>query len=218
MDVDGRLAFPKEFSNAHDCAARADASHKSLRPFADRKKLRPDFRAGGFSVGLNIGRIGKLPREKNVAAAGGEFFAAANAAEEAALVFADRNHFGAIAADEMDAFLAHPVRHKDFDGMAQHAADSGEGDPCVAAGSFGDGVTGSNFSLSVGLLENTQSYAVLDAAGEVQILRLGMKHAVLALITEMNRKQRSVANQARKSLEFGGGHIGKGGHGVLFVA
>ena len=57
---------------------------KALRALADGKKLRPDFGAGGFGVGLGVGGIRKLARKEDAIGSGGELFATADAAAKAA--------------------------------------------------------------------------------------------------------------------------------------
>src|SRR5271157_1914542 len=137
MNANRRIVLAKVLAHAHDRAPGSYTGHESLRPFSDGQKLRPDLRTRGFFMRFAIGGIGELAREENILARSGKFFAHANAAEEAAVPFADRHNFSAIAADQVDTLLAHPIGHKDFDRMAKHAADSGEGDAGIAAGGFG---------------------------------------------------------------------------------
>src|SRR5580692_7753260 len=108
MNLDSGIALAQEFAYAHDRASGADSSNEGVGTAANGRHLRPNFRGGTFFVSLNIGWIGKLARQENVFAGGGEFFTHTNAAEEAALFTADGNNFRAIAADQVNAFLAHP--------------------------------------------------------------------------------------------------------------
>src|ERR1700690_4459501 len=100
-----------------------------------------------------VGRIGKLARQENIVARGGELFAPANAAQKSPFGLRDRNNFGAVAANQVDALLAHPIRHEYLHRMAEHAAQSCEGNACIAAGGFRYVVAGSDRAILIGLLE-----------------------------------------------------------------
>src|SRR5580704_8370189 len=194
MNLDSGIALAQEFAYAHDRASGAHSSNEGVGTAANGRHLRPNFRGGTFFVSLDIGRIGKLTRQENVFARGGELFAHTNAAEEATLFTADRNNFRAIAANQVDAFLAHPIGHEDFDRVAEHAAESGKRDAGIAAGGFGNGVAGRNFLFGVSLLEDAEGHTILDAAGKAEIFSLGVQDALPTFIAKMNGKKRGVAD------------------------
>jgi len=60
----------------------------------------------------------------------------------------DGHDFGAVAANQLHALLAHPIGHENLDGVAQDAAERRKGNAGVAAGGLGDGEAGSIFPSS----------------------------------------------------------------------
>lgn len=57
MDADRGIALAQKLSYAHYSATGANARDKRLGALADRQKLRPDLRTGGFEMRLRVGRI-----------------------------------------------------------------------------------------------------------------------------------------------------------------
>src|SRR5208337_768596 len=212
MNADGGVALLQEFTDAHDRAARANARDKGLRPLGHGNHLRPDFRAGGFFVGLDIRGVGELPGEEYVLAGSGQLFAHTDAAEESSLRGSNGNHFGAVAANELHAFLAHPIGHENLNWVAQNAAERREGYAGVAAGGLGDGEAGFDLPFLISLLQNAQGHAVLDAAGKIHVFGLGVENAFAALVAEVDADEGGVANQASQGLELRCGTIDEYGH------
>ena len=209
MNFDRGMNAAEETADAHNRTAGADSGDEGIGFQSGGLQLSGDFRAGSGLVGLRIGFIGELARQEDARAAGGEFFGHANAAEEAALLFADGNDGGTVAANKIFAFVAHPVGHEDGDRMAKRGSDSGEGDARVAAGGFGDDVAGLNFFLLVGGAQNVQRHAVLDAARHVQLFGLGVEDALFAAIAKMNPEKRRVPGEAPQGMELLGQKIGR---------
>src|SRR5208283_3243572 len=212
MNADGGVALSQEFPDAHDRAARADSCDKGLRPLGNRNHLRPDFRAGGFFVRFDIGGVGELAREKNILACSGQLFAHADAAKESALLGTDGNHFSAVTANQLHALLAHPIGHENLNGVAQNAAEGGKRNTRVAAGSLGDSEAGLDLSLFIGLLQDAQGHAVLDAAGEVHVLGFGVENAFAALKVEVDADKGGITDEARQGFELRCGAIDEYGH------
>src|SRR5271165_2020953 len=212
MNADGGVALLQEFPDAHDRAAGANAGDEGLRLLCDGNHLRPDFRAGGFFVGLDIREVGELAGEEDVLARGGQLFAHADAAEESALRGGNGYNFGAVAANELRALLAHPVGHEDLDRVAQDAAERRKGNAGVAAGGLGDGEAGLDLPFLIGLLQDAQGHAVLDAAGEIHVFGFGVKNAFAALIAEVDADEGGVADETSQRLELRCGTIDEYGH------
>src|SRR5580692_8300664 len=212
MNLDSGIALAQEFAYAHDRASGANSSNEGVGTAANGRHLRPDFRGGTFFVSLHIGRIRKLARQENVFAGGGEFCAHTNAAKEAAFFTADGNDFRAIAANQVNAFLAHPIGHEDFHRVAQHAAERGKGDAGIAAGGFGDGVAGRNSLFGIGFLQDAERHTILDAAGKAEIFGLGVEDALATFIAKMNGEERGVADQAPQRVELGYGRLDGSAH------
>ncbi len=115
------------------------------------------------------------------------------------------NHRGSQALNHQHALARHPVRHVDAHRVPERAADGREGDAGVAAGGLGNHVAGRDFAACVGALQDVQRHAVLDAAGEVVGLVLGVDALLAAAITTVDFEQRRGADQARQCEKFGGG-------------
>ena len=150
---------------------------------------------------LDVGLVGKLAGQKDVGPAGGEFLGHADAAQEAALLAADRDDLRAQALDHQYPLAAHPVGHEDRDRMAEGAADGGERDAGVAAGGLGDLVAGLDSAVLVCPPQDVQRHAVLDAAGEVEILGLGVDDAIRAAVTVVDSQQWRIAHQDVNGLQ-----------------
>jgi len=158
----------------------------------------------------------ELARQEGAGVALRELLGQRDAAEEAAFVAADQAHGGAEAADQVLALLAHPVRHEDRHRVAQRAADRGEGDAGVAAGGLGDRRAGRECHPRVRAGEDVQRHAVLDAAGVVQVLGLGVDRARAAAEGDVDGDYRGVADQVRERFEAAAGRgvdDGAGGGG-----
>ena len=113
-------------------------------------------------MSLDVGVVRELAGEKDVWAVGGEFLRKADGAEKAALIARDGNDGGAVAAQKLGSLGAHPVGHEDRDGVAEGTTERGAGDAGVAAGGFGDGVSGLEGAGRVAIPQNFQDHAVLN--------------------------------------------------------
>ena len=138
---------------------------------------------------------------------GGEVFAHLDGTEEAAIILADGDDFGAVALDQLDAFLAHPIGHENLDGVTKHAAESGKGDTSIATGGLGDSVAGLDLAFCIGLLEDAESHAVFDTTGEAKVFGFGVEKTVAAVVTELDTEERGVADEAAEGFEFRCGGI-----------
>src|SRR4051794_23054802 len=58
--------FAQQFSGAHDRAAGADGGDKAVRLNRLKIELPPDLRSRCFLVGLDVGLIGELRRQKDM--------------------------------------------------------------------------------------------------------------------------------------------------------
>jgi len=85
--------------------------------------------------------------------------------------------------------------------MPQSPPNRGERDAGIAAGRFGDRVTLLNAAFLVCLLENVESHPVLDAAGHVEVLGLGIDDPLFSVERKSNSKQRRVADHVLQLLE-----------------
>ncbi len=181
--------------HAHDGAARAHAGDERRRQLADRRELRGDLGTRGFVVRLHVGGVVELLRAEYVAGFAREFVRHANRPQEPAELRRHRDHRGAEALDHQHAFARHPVRHVDAHGVAERAADGGEGNAGVAAGRLGDHVAGGDLTARVGALQDVQRHAVLDAAGEVVRLVFGVDAVLVPAIAAVDLEQRRAADQ-----------------------
>ena len=86
---------------------------------------------------------------------------------------------GPEAADEVLALLAHPVGHEDRHGVAEGPADGREGDAGVAARRLDDRRARLEDPPLVAAAEDMIGHPVLDAAGHVEVLGLGIEDAAL---------------------------------------
>src|ERR1041385_2233420 len=129
----------------------------------------------------------------------------------------DRRSHGA---DQVHALAAHPVGHEDGDGVAERTPHAGERDAGVPARGLGDRVPGLDPALGIGATEDVQRHPVLDAAGEVEVLGLGVDQAPLALVGELDLEHGGVADQARERAQAvldpgaAGGRHGRSGRGA----
>ena len=150
---------------------------------------------------LDIGLVGKLARQEHMGRALRHLLGHPDGAEEAALLGAYRHDLSAVAADQLFAFRAHPTGHEDGGRVAQRPAQGGEGDAGVAAGGFHHAVAGLEFTAFVGAPQDVQRHSVLDAAGEIQMLALGIDHAARTPISKIDGKQRRVADHASQRIK-----------------
>ena len=104
------------------------------------------------------------------------------------------------APDEIDPLGAHPVGHEDRHGVAEGTADGRKRDARVAARGFDDPAAGTERPAPVGLAEDVEGHAVLDAARHVQVFRFGVDRPFPAPEHEIDRQQGGVADQARELL------------------
>ena len=118
-----------------------------------------------------------------------------DAAEKAPFLAGDRANLGTEAADQVNPLPAHPVRHEDRDRVAERPADAGDRDAGVAAGSLDDRSARLEHAPLVATPDDVQRHAVLDAAGHVQVLGLGVDRAGLAAKLALDREDRRVADQ-----------------------
>src|SRR5437899_9858310 len=125
-------------------------------------------------VCFDIGIIRKLARQENAGMTGRKLLRHSDTSKETALLFADRNDVSAVASNQIPALMAHPIGHENGYRMAQHGADGGKGYTRIPARGFRDHTAGMYFPLFVGLLEDVQRHAVLDAARHVQLFGLGV--------------------------------------------
>jgi hypothetical protein len=147
-------------------------------------------------VGLHVRGVVELLRPEHMPGLTCEFVGHANGAEESAELGGHRDHGGAEALDDQHALARHPVGHVDAHGMAECATDGRERNAGVATGGLGDRIARSDLAAGVGALQDVQRHAVLDAAGEVVRLMLGV-HALLApAVPTVDLQQRRAADQS----------------------
>jgi hypothetical protein len=139
--------------------------------------------------------------QENIGLTLSELFSQADAAQKAAFFTTDRNDFRAQASDQSNSLLAHPVGHEDDDLMAQRPPDRGKGNARVAAGGFDDRISRVYSPLSVCLFQDMKGHPVLDAAGHVEVLGLGVDDALFSSEREPNGKQWRVADHMLQLVE-----------------
>jgi hypothetical protein len=193
VNPDAGVPGAKESSNPHHRSAGANAGHEGIRSKTCGLELGADLGTRGGFMRFHVGVIGELAGQENARLAGGKFLRHANAAEKSALLFTDQDNPGTVAANQILAFAAHPVRHENRHRMTQSGADGGKGNAGVAAGGFRDDVAGMDLILRVSLPENVQGHAVLDAAGHVQLFGLGVNRTLETEVAEVDAQERSVA-------------------------
>ena len=159
-------------------------------------ELPPDLGSGRGEMGFGVVLVGELPGQEGPRRAGGQLFGQADAAQEAAFLGADQADVRAQAADQVDPLRAHPVGHEDGHGMAKGPADRGKGDSGVSAGGLDDQAAGGQGPALVGLAQDVEGHAVLDAARHVQVFGFGVKDPPLSAEGEFDLHERRVADQA----------------------
>jgi hypothetical protein len=102
----------------------------------------------------DVSFVGKLAGEKDVIALGSELLDHIECTDETALLTADENDLSAIAADNVAAFLTHPIGHVDDDLVAECRSKSGEGYASVAAGHFNDRIADTEVAIADAFLQD----------------------------------------------------------------
>jgi hypothetical protein len=90
--------------------------------------------------------------------------------------------------------------------VALGGTDHGEGNPGVAAGAFEDDRVGVEEAAVFGVFDDAEGQTVLDGAGGIEELGLGVKGAVG--LGEVQRDERGVADE-RKDRRAGAGESGR---------
>ena len=124
-----------------------------------------------------------------------------DATQESAFFFRNEVDVRTEALDERDSLGTHPVGHEDRYGMSQRPADRGKGDAGVAARGLHDEIARSQNPVAVTLGDDVQRHPVLDAAGHVEILGLGVEHAWPAAIGEVDGQEWRVAHHRFEAVD-----------------
>lgn len=106
----------------------------------------------------------------------GKLLAHGDGAEKAAFLTGYQPNFGAKAFHQADAFHAHPVGHVDDHRMPQSGTHGGKGNAGIAAGGLRDRNARPDSAFGIRLAQDMQRHAVLDAAGEIVMLRFGKQY------------------------------------------
>src|SRR5208282_84506 len=150
---------------------------------------------------LRVGAVRKLARQKNIGSGRRKLFRHTNTAQKSTLLGTDESDLGTVTANQFLALATHPVGHEDRDRMSQRATNGSKRDAGVAAGSFCNRVARSNPPRSISLLQDMQCHPVLDAAGQLQLFRLGINSPVTRPIFEVDAKEWRVPNQTIRVLK-----------------
>ena len=204
MHADRGLLRLQVASDAHHRAARAYTRDERVRTHPLSLQLQPDLGTGAGEVGIDVGLVGKLVRQEGARVGVLHRIGPGDGPEKAAIGFADEHDRRAEAGDQRNPLAAHPVGHEHRHRVSQRPADGGKRDPGVAARRFGNGVARRDGAGLVGALQDMQRHAVLDAAGQVEWLVLGVNGARRAVDQERQREQRRVADQPSHGVEVAG--------------
>ena len=168
--------------------------------------LGKNFPAGEVLVVQGVDGILKLPRKKNIGVARGHFAGEVDAGGVAVGGF-EKLDLAAELADEVAALDAGRLAHEDVDLVALSGTDHGEGNPGVAASAFEDDGVGVKEPAGLGVFDDAEGEPVLDGAGGIEELGLGVEGAVN--LGEVQRDERGVADEG-KDRRAGAGESGHG--------
>ena len=98
--------------------------------------------------------------------------------------------------------------------MPQRSANRRERDAGIAAGSFCNCVAGLNVTLLISPFENVKGHPILDAAGHVEVLGLGIDDAFLPTEGEANGEQGRIADHVLQLFETRGCFLDRNRHRI----
>lgn len=109
----------KGLGNPHHSSTGSNSANESMGTAADWEHLQPDFRTRSFRVCFGIRLIRKLARKKYIFVRSSEIFTLREGTEKSASFFADGDNFCSKTLNRLNALLAYPIGHKNFDAAAQ---------------------------------------------------------------------------------------------------
>ena len=201
MELDGGILLPQEAARAHDRPARPDPGDEGVGTQSLPAELPPDLGPGRPKMGVDVVFVGELPRQERAFERGGVLLGEADAAQEAAFLLGHEADRGPEAADEVLALLAHPVGHEDGHGMTEGPAEGREGDARVAARRLDDHRARLERPSLVAASEDVIGHPVLDAAGHVEVLGLGIEDAPLPVEAEIDGQEGGVAGPVAQTVQ-----------------
>ena len=169
-DFDVGAVFLEAAGVAHQGTAGAEAGDEDIHI----GEVGYDFLAGAFVMGLGVAFVAVLVQHQVVVGAVGDDVLghchAAVSAEGAVGV----DDLRAVGGQQLGALYGHIFGHYHGDGVAFETANHRQGDAGVAGGGFQDGAGGGDFAVGFGAFNHLEGDAVLDAAGGVLALQLGV--------------------------------------------
>ena len=187
---------------AHERAARAQPGHEHI----DFRQGLHDFLAGALVVRVRVAVVPVLVEHQVVVGVFLDHLLGHDDAAVGAQGAVRVDDLRAVGFQEMGAFHGDVLRHHHLDLVALEAADHCQGDAGVARGGLQDGPVGRNLAVGLCPLDHFEPDAVLDAAGGILALKLGVD-ADLGIRTEVLQfHQRGIADGGNESFVRGQRH------------
>ena len=155
---------------AHQRAAGAEAGHEHINV----GQVGHDFLPGAGVMGFGVAFVAVLVQHQVVVGVLGDDFLRHRHAAVGAQGAVGVDNPGTVGFQQLGALCGHVFGHHHGDAVALEAADHRQRDAGVARGRLQDGAAGADFAVGFGALNHFEGNAVLDAAGGVLSLQLGV--------------------------------------------